>query len=148
MWIVPSSLPRAPPQTPDAIDIGDLFNILWRRHGGYAAIVLSLGIWIVNGLKTRYSAEITLILEVANSQPVDVEAVAGARNKDTALINSEMDVLRFGGLAEKVADEHDLVADPEFNMLLRPIEPEWLARIRLTLRRKRSAGAQGRGMDK
>jgi polysaccharide biosynthesis transport protein len=118
------------PSGPDGVEIVDLLRILWRRRGVMAATIIAvaaLGYWSITTLPIRYTAEASLVLEVANGKAVDVESVVAGLNKDTALINSEVDVLQSRNLAERVVDDLGLMMDPEFNVFLQPVESSLLA---------------------
>jgi capsular exopolysaccharide synthesis family protein len=120
------------PESVRGIEISDLVRILWRHRVAMALVAvltLVLGYLVVHNLPKRYTAQASLVLEVANSRPVDVDSVVPGLNKDTALINSEIDVLRSRGLAERVVDDLALLADPEFNSYLRHDEPGLLHRL-------------------
>jgi succinoglycan biosynthesis transport protein ExoP len=118
---------RPPLGGADGIEILDLLKILWRRRTVMTVIivvVVALGYWTLTRLPPRYTAEATLVLEVSSSKAVDVESVVAGLSKDTALINSEVDVLRSRGLAELVVDELNLIIDPEFNVFLSSAGPD------------------------
>ena len=98
-----------------------------------AALTVIVGYVVVQSLTPRYTAEASVILEVAGTdRPVDVEAVVGGGlSKDAALINSEIDVLSSRELAVQVVDDLGLLDYPAYNPHLRPERPGLLQRLGL-----------------
>ncbi len=112
----------------DEIDLGKLFQTLWR---GKVWILLSgllalmIGAYYAYGAATPvYTAQATVALESREQQVMDIENVVAGLSGDQSTINTEVEVIRSRGLLEKLVADLDLMQDPEFNTRLRP-EPTW-----------------------
>lgn len=107
-------------------DVIDLAQILSSLRAGWKIIVATLLTMIVLGgvyaylLATPiYTAQSVVMLDTRKSQVVDLQGMMSGLTGASDEINTEVEVLRSRGLAEKVADELNLSADPEFNGVLR-----------------------------
>ena len=102
----------------------EYLQLLWYRKKLILAITIFVGAfgWVhVNQIRSIYSASSTLMLGVAQAQPVDFES-AFKREYWGDEVLAEMEVLRSKGLARKVVERLNLQNYPEFNPSLR--EPE------------------------
>ncbi|WP_162305980.1 GumC family protein [Oleisolibacter albus] len=115
----------------DDVTLGQIGRILWRRRIILAltfVLLIGLGQMAINGIIPRYTATTALLLEVKTNSVVAFEAYETGLSKDSALIRSQMDILRSRALARRVVTELALTQDPEFNVLLRPFDPGFLTR--------------------
>ncbi len=121
----PSGPPAGQGGDDDIIDLGQLFATLWRGKwviglittlailaGGYYAFVTAVPL---------FRSTAVVMLETKQESIVDLQSVVGGLTGDTSEVNSEVEVLRSRGLIGKVVDRLDLVTDPEFNGILRPV---------------------------
>jgi len=108
----------------DEIDLSALLRTLWRGKfwialcaaagiflGGYYAYIKAVPI---------YTSSAVVMLETRQEQTVDLEAALSGLSSNQASVNTEVEVFRSRGLAEKLVRKLDLVSDPEFNGQLRP----------------------------
>ncbi len=109
----------------DEIDLGALVQTLWRGKwwiafattlailaGGYYAFAIAV---------PTYTAESVVMLENRQENVANLESVMSGLSGDQATINTEVEVISSRGLIEKLVNELDLIADPEFNTDLRPV---------------------------
>ncbi|WP_240664798.1 GumC family protein [Paenirhodobacter ferrireducens] len=116
----------------DAIDLAQLVQSLragWRVIAAVTVLMIGLGLIYAYGLATPiYTAQSVVVLDTRKNQVVDLQGVMSGITGDSDELNTEVEVLRSRGLAEKVVDETNLAADPEFNTALRP--PSLRARLK------------------
>lgn len=108
----------------DEIDLYQLVRTLWRGKLFIllcAIVALIIGIWYayVQAVPV-YTSSTSLALESRQEQVVDIESVMTGLGGDQATINTEIEVIRSRGLAEKLVQKLDLLSDPEFNAELHP----------------------------
>ncbi len=111
------------PPAEDDLDLGELLRQLWRRKLavlGTVVTVTTLAAIIVFQLTPRYTATVAVMIEPRETQVVDIEAVMSGLPRDFATIQSEVEVIRSRGLADRVIRKLKLLEDPEFNSDLRP----------------------------
>lgn len=86
-----------------------------------ALIGVALSAFYVIGLATPiFKSDVFLVLETREEQVIDLEGVISGLSSDASVVQTEVEVLRSRGLAQKVVADLDLVKDPEFNPNLRP----------------------------
>lgn len=125
---IEADLKSAPSQTysqgggPEpAVDIRAIWQVLRRRA---AVIIGSIGfvtittLLVVFQLEPRYTANVLILIDPREQQVVDIEAVMSGLPPDSAVIDSEVEVLRSRKLTSRVVAQLDLVNDPEFNAAL------------------------------
>lgn len=106
----------------DGIGLADAIRILRRRRSVILAcvvVVTAISAVTVFNLTPRYTAEAALMLDPRKTQVLDVQAVVSGLPADTAVVRSEVEILKSSTLAEAVAKNTNLVAVPEFNPHLR-----------------------------
>ncbi|MGZ2256674.1 AAA family ATPase [Roseobacter sp. A03A-229] len=87
-------------------------------------IAAGLGSGYVFAIATPiFKADVFLVLETREEQVIDLEGVISGLSADASVVETEVEVLRSRGLAEKVVDELGLISDPEFNPELFPPSP-------------------------
>ncbi|ETD81985.1 chain-length determining protein [Rhodobacter capsulatus YW1] len=101
----------------------------WRTIAAGFAVAVALGLLYAQFLATPvYTARATVVLETRKPQVIDLEGMMGGLTGSSDELNTEVEVLRSRGVAEKVVAELDLAADPEFNATLGA--PSLRARLR------------------
>lgn len=129
-------LPDSSPDTStEIIDLSQLLSSLrvgWRSILLATLIALGLGAGYGYGLAIPiYTAKSVVVLDTRKSQVVDLEGMMSGLTGESDELNTEVEVLRSRGLADKVVDELDLIRDPEFNSSLRP--PTWRTQAKALL---------------
>lgn len=107
----------------DVIDLREIFAVLRRRKPvivGCIVLVTLLASIVVFQLTPRYTATASVMLDTRHNQIVDMQSVLSGLQGDSAVIRSEVEVLKSRTLAQKVADKLDLYNVPEFNPALVP----------------------------
>lgn len=105
------------------IELIEVFHILRRRRKlifSCIAIVTVICAAIIFQITPRYTAEAAVMLESRKTQVVDLQSVLSGLSVDTAVIRSEVEVLKSSTIAEQVIKKLNLTAVPEFNPRLRP----------------------------
>jgi polysaccharide biosynthesis transport protein len=105
------------------IDLHRLFAIFLRRLKLFLAIailVLVASIVVTVRATPLYTANASLMIDTRKSQVLgaDSEAVLSGLPADTAVVDTEVEVLKSRQLAERVVDALKLQEDPEFNVAL------------------------------
>ena len=104
------------------IDLGQLLHTVWR--GKFWILLTTLIALLIGGYYAfrmatpTFTASALVALESRQEQVVDLESVMTGLSGDQVTINTEVEVIRSRGLAEKLVLELDLVEDPEFNSWL------------------------------
>lgn len=109
----------------DVIDIRGLWLAFRRRQGLFfavAAFFLVAVVLITFQLTPQYTAHAQVMLDMRQRQVVDLEAVVSGLPPDSAVVDTEVEILRSRALANRVVDELGLMNDPEFNPVLRDSE--------------------------
>ncbi len=105
------------------VDLREVLRKIWRRKGIIFATVVVLttltGIALFQMTKL-YTAETLVMIETRGSNIVGIEAVLTGMSADAEAIESEIEVIRSRGLAEKTIKKLKLDQNPEFNETLRP----------------------------
>ena len=117
-------------QVDDLIDIRELIAVFRRRFWTLIATgFLTFVAVVIFTLQATplYTAKSSVVLNVRQAQVVDIEAVLSGMPPDSAMVDTEVEVLRSRSLAETVVDRLDLVNVPEFNETLR--EPGGLGAV-------------------
>ncbi|WP_422385460.1 polysaccharide biosynthesis tyrosine autokinase [Oceanicaulis alexandrii] len=102
----------------DLIDLRELISVFRRRFWTLiAAGTLTFVAVVLFTLQATplYTATSSVVLNVRQSQVVDIEAVLSGMPPDSAMVDTEVEVLRSRSLAETVVDSLDLTNVPEFN---------------------------------
>ncbi len=108
----------------DEIDLGKLFQTLWRGKlwillSGLMALIIGVFYAYVVAVPV-YTANATVALETRQEQVMDIESVVTGLGGDQSTINTEVEVIRSRGLIEQLVMDMNLLEDPEFNSTLRP----------------------------
>ena len=117
-------------QVDDLIDLRELIAVFRRRFWTLIATgFLTFVAVVIFTLQATplYTAKSSVVLNVRQAQVVDIEAVLSGMPPDSAMVDTEVEVLRSCSLAETVVERLDLVNVPEFNESLR--EPGGLGAI-------------------
>lgn len=113
------------------IDLRQLISVFRRHLRLFAAVVLLVFIPVILftlQATPRYTATAAVMLDVRKENVVDVNAVLSGLPPDSAVVDTEVEVLKSRSMAEKVVDRLKLDQDPEFNSALRP--PGLMTRLR------------------
>ena len=119
----------SPSISEDEVDLGELFDLFWRRKFFLIVVMLLsmiLGTVYVSSLPNLYEAEATLILEEQQENASGLEALAPGLSDEDAEMNSQIQVLKSRKLIGKVVDKLELAKDPEYVSSLR--EPSFINR--------------------
>ena len=105
----------------------DISQVLSSLRVGWKTIFLITLVMIATGVAYAYfiatpiyTAKSVVVLDTRKTQVVDLEGMMSGLTGESDELNTEVEVLRSRGLAEKVVDDLGLTADPEFNGTLRP----------------------------
>jgi succinoglycan biosynthesis transport protein ExoP len=104
---------------PDLRRLWALFLRHLRLFLGVAAIVFVGAVIMTMRATPLYTATANVMLDVRKQQVVDTTAVLSGLPADTAVVDSEVEVLKSSHLASRVVDTLHLDRDPEFNGTLR-----------------------------
>ena len=113
------------PATDDSvIDLGQIMSSLrigWKTIGATTLTLMLLGFGYAHYLATPiFTAKSVVVLDTRKQQVVDLQGMMTGLTGESDELNTEVEVLRSRGLANKVVEELDLARDPEFNGVLRP----------------------------
>ena len=117
-------------QIDDLIDLRELISVFRRRFWTLiAAGFLTFVAVVIFTLQATplYTATSSVVLNVRQSQVVDIEAVLSGMPPDSAMVDTEVEVLRSRSIAATVVDQLGLVNVPEFNEALQ--EPSGLGAV-------------------
>ncbi|WP_439636330.1 polysaccharide biosynthesis tyrosine autokinase [Oceanicaulis sp.] len=117
-------------QIDDLIDLRELLAVFQRRFWTLiSAGFLTFVAVVIFTLQATplYTATSSVVLNVRQSQVVDIEAVLSGMPPDSAMVDTEVEVLRSRSLAATVVERLDLVNVPEFNEALQ--EPSGLGAL-------------------
>lgn len=112
-----------PQERPDWMEIPQLINVIKRRWGmiaGCTALLTLLAGIVVFQLTPRYVAESTVMLDTRTTKVVDIQAVVSGLYADSAVVRSELEVLRSPALTAKVIEKLDLTKSKVLNPYLHP----------------------------
>lgn len=103
------------------LDLRQFVNILKRRYAvilGTTVLVTLLSVIVVLQLTPRYTAEAAVMLDTRKTHIVDIKAVLAGLESDTAVVRSEVEVLRSPDLTARVVDKLHLADNPLINHAL------------------------------
>lgn len=110
-------------QDADVIDLGALFDTLWRGRlfisFVFLVAVLIGGCYAYLFATPMYRSTAVVMLNNREEQVVDLGSVMSGLGSDSAVINTEVEILKSRVLLGKVVDKLELTSDPEFNGALR-----------------------------
>jgi polysaccharide biosynthesis transport protein len=112
-----------PPVVPGEVDLREVLRKLWRRKGvivGVTVVLTVIAALIILQIAELYTAESMVMINDRETQVVDVDAVVSGLVGDAETIESEIEVIKSRGIAERTVDALRLQEDPEFNAALRP----------------------------
>lgn len=104
------------------IELIEILHILRRRRKmifACMAVVTAISAAIVFQITPRYTAEASVMLEPRKTQVVDLQSVLSGLPVDSAVIRSEVEVLKSSTITEQVVRKLNLTAVPEYNARLR-----------------------------
>ena len=94
--------------------------------------VIAAGLTFGNAMlaKPKYSASALVMINSRQERVLDGnETVLGQLPRDSAVIDSEIEILRSPALMSRLVDALNLTADPEFNWTLRTEEPSFFDQL-------------------
>jgi polysaccharide biosynthesis transport protein len=100
------------------LDLRHLLTIFRRRFALFlsvALIVFTVAIIVTFQQTPRYTASTELIIDPRQEQVIDLNQVLSGLTPDTAVVESEVQIIKSRSLAGHVVDELNLTRDPEFN---------------------------------
>lgn len=115
---------HAPAPTPWAsalagqLDLRRLWNAFRRRLGLFAAVavvILLAAAFVTFQATPKYTATANVMIDPRQEKVTNSEAVLSGLPPDTAVVDTEVEVLKSRQLAERVVKALNLEADPEFN---------------------------------
>lgn len=110
------------PQRPIGPDLRRMWALFLRHirlFVAIAAVVFVASVVLTLRATPLYTASSSVMLDVRKQQVVDTQAVMSGLPADTAVVDSEVQVLKSRHLAARVVDTLHLDQDPEFNGRLR-----------------------------
>ena len=119
------------PEGENVISVQRILRAVRRRLGVMIGVfVLTFAVVAIHAfqLQASYTATSRVIINSRDQKIVDIGAVLSGMPANTAILDTEAEILRSRTLIEKVVQRLDLTKDPEFNWAL--AEPnEWDQRI-------------------
>ena len=103
-------------------DLKSLIGALRRRMRLILGVFLSLmliSFLVIFQLTPRYTASSTVLINTRETQVIDMEAVLSGLSADSAVIDSQVELIKSRTLAGRVVDQFQLTRVPEFNASLR-----------------------------
>jgi capsular exopolysaccharide synthesis family protein len=116
---------------PEVFDIRNVFSVFWRRIGLFlstAILVGSLITLITLQVEPKYTSYASVMIDIQERDGADFQAILSGAPPDTAIVDTEVEVIKSRTLGEKVITKLGLIEDPEFNEALR--EPKGLAKFK------------------
>lgn len=123
-------VPSAHPVTlgADSVDVVSFFGILWRRKWLILLVSLigaTVG-WAFGKQRVpAYTASALIVVDPREDRVLNIEKVVGRMPVDEKIVATEMGVITAHTNLRRTVEELGLVADPEFNPLLREGRSEW-----------------------
>ena len=129
------NMPVGAPQE-DQVNLMELVQVLragWKPIAAAAVALAVISAAYVSFVAVPiYTASAVVMLDTRKPQAVDFAGMVNGLTGDSAELNTEVEVIRSRGLAQKVVEKLDLVSDPEFNTSLR--EPGLIGKMLGALR--------------
>ncbi|MEJ5231637.1 MAG: polysaccharide biosynthesis tyrosine autokinase [Geminicoccaceae bacterium] len=123
---VPST--HSAPLGNDSVDVVSFFAILWRRKWLILLVSLigaTVG-WAFGKQRVPvYTASALIVVDPREDRVLNIEKVVGRLPVDEKIVATEMGVITARANLRRTVEELGLVADPEFNPLLREERPQW-----------------------
>lgn len=101
-----------------------MLHVLW--HGKWiilacAVCAVLMGAYYAFRVAVPKYAAVTEMVFESSAPPIpNIEAVVTGQAPEDAVINTQLQIIRSGGLVDKLVEDMSLIEDPEFNHLLRP----------------------------
>jgi succinoglycan biosynthesis transport protein ExoP len=108
------------------LDLNRLIAAFRRRLRLFAAVavLIFIAVAILTLQSTpRYTATASVMLDPRKEQVVDVTAVLSGLSSESAVVDTEVEIMKSRQLADRVVEVLQLDRDPEFNGALRPPGP-------------------------
>lgn len=108
----------APSDAPGGLDLQSVIRAVRRRLNLMAGVflcVFALATLFTLTLKPRYTATSSVIVNTQSAKVIDIGAVMQGLAPNSAVIDTEAEILKSRSLLSKVVKRLDLVENPEFN---------------------------------
>ena len=119
----PKSRFALPLRRDNVVDLRELFRKVWRHKWILFSVTLIgtvIAAMVIVPMTPVYTAKSSVMVDPRENQAVNFEAVLSGLPADQETIESEIQVLKSRGLAERVVKKLRLHEDPDFNGRLKP----------------------------
>ena len=123
MRLTPIPMPETAQDDSPALRFDVLLRGWLRIALATLAALVAGGIWTHFLATPIYRTHVTLMLEPQEQRVIDLGRVLPGLGRDEQVLNTQVEVLRSRDLVGRLVERLDLVADPEFNLALRPPPP-------------------------
>ena len=110
-------------QLDDEIDLLQLWRTIWRRKWSILTlmlVVMMLAALVVLSMTPIYRASSTLLIEQQAAKVVSIEEVYGLEGNSNEYLQTQFELLKSRGLAERVVRQLNLTTHPEFDPRQQP----------------------------
>lgn len=110
-------------QLNDEIDLLQLWQTIWRRKWSILTltiVVAMLAALVVLSMTPIYKASSTLLIEQKTAKAVSIEDIYGLEGGSSEYLQTQFELLKSRGLAERVVRELNLTVHPEFDPRQQP----------------------------
>jgi capsular exopolysaccharide synthesis family protein len=115
--------PSMAKQLNDEIDLLQLWQTIWRRKWSILTltiVVAMLAALVVLSMTPIYKASSTLLIEQKTAKAVSIEDIYGLEGGSSEYLQTQFELLKSRGLAERVVRELNLTVHPEFDPRQQP----------------------------
>jgi capsular exopolysaccharide synthesis family protein len=115
--------PSMAKQLNDEIDLLQLWQTIWRRKWSILTltiVVAMLAALVVLSMTPIYKASSTLLIEQKTAKAVSIEDIYGLEGGSSEYLQTQFELLKSRGLAERVVRELNLIVHPEFDPRQQP----------------------------
>ena len=109
----------------EPVDARTLTKIV-RRHrlliGGTIVAVTGMATLLAFNLTPQYTGVASVTIDPQATRVVNTEAILEERPQDRWTMETHLTLIKSRSFARRLVEEHNLLADPEFNPALRPPE--------------------------
>jgi capsular exopolysaccharide synthesis family protein len=113
------------PAQDEPVDARALTKIV-RRHrrliGGTIVAISGMATLLAFNLTPQFTGVASVTIDPQATRVVNTEAILEERPQDRWTIETHLALIKSRSFARRLIEEHDLLADPEFNSALRPVE--------------------------
>jgi len=105
----------------NAFDVAGALTIIRRRGWAFIVafvILVSISAGLASQLTPRYSATASVLIDVRQTEVIDLEAVLSGLPPDSAVVDTEVEIIRSRAMTRRVVSRLELADNPEFNPAL------------------------------